>query len=82
MKVLVKIIGRFQEVIGKKELAVEINDDATIWDVIEILVQKFPSFESERKFIMVSCNNTFSTLDKKVSEGDVITLFPPIVSGG
>jgi molybdopterin converting factor small subunit len=31
---------------------------------------------------MVSKNNTYTTFDEKIEDGDTITISPPVVSGG
>jgi molybdopterin converting factor small subunit len=80
--VVVKLFGRYPELIGHKELQVHVKAGAAIWDVIEEVVKQYPSLRKDRKFMIVSQNNTFTTMQAQVSDGDVITLSPPIVGGG
>jgi len=82
MQITVRLIGRYKEIIGKKNINLTINAGDTIWNVVDDLVEKYPSIEKDRKFIMVLKNNIYTTLDSKVSDGDEITLSPPVVSGG
>lgn len=82
MKIKVKLIGRYKDITGKTELELKIEKGDTIWHVVDVFVKQYPKIEKDKKFIMVSKNNTYTTLDAKIKNGDEITLSPPVVSGG
>jgi len=82
MKIKVKLVGRYREITGKKELELEIKNGNTIWHVVDIFVKQYPVIEKDKKFLMVSKNNVYTTKDVKISDGDEITISPPIVAGG
>ena len=82
MKITVKLFGRYKKITGKNKLELNIGQGNTIWDVINIIVKKYPQLEKEKKFIMVSHNNTYTTVEATIKNGDEITLSPPIVGGG
>lgn len=82
MKVKIKLFGRYKDKTGKKEIELEIKDGDTIWHVINILINRNPELEKEKKFIMVSLNNVYTTLETRIKNGDEITISPPIVGGG
>jgi len=81
MKIKVKLIGRYKDITGKKEIVLETGGDA-IWHVVDVFVKQYPKIEKDKKFIMVSKNNIYTTIDAKIKNGDEITLSPPVVSGG
>ncbi len=81
MKVKVRLFGRYRGITGKKELELVINGD-TIWHVVNVLAKQHPAIEKDKKFIMVSKNNTYTTFDEKIAEGDIVMISPPVVSGG
>jgi molybdopterin converting factor small subunit len=81
MKIKVRLFGRYKDVIGKKELEFIVNGNK-IWHVINVLAKQHLAIEKDKKFIMVSKNNIYTTLDDTITEGDVITISPPVVSGG
>ena len=81
MKIKVKLYGRYSKIAGKKELEFLVKGN-TIWDVIEVFAKKYPEIEKDRKFIMVLKNNTYTSFDDKIEKGDIITISPPVVSGG
>ncbi|UCD13448.1 MAG: MoaD/ThiS family protein [Thermoplasmatales archaeon] len=81
MKIKVRLFGRYRDITGKKELELVVNGN-TIWHVVNVFVKQHPAIEKEKKFIMVSKNNTYTTFDETIEEGDTITISPPVVSGG
>ena len=82
MLIKVKLIGRYKDITGKQELELEILNGDTIWHVVGVLIKQYPKIEKDKKFIMVSKNNIYTTIDAKIMDGDEITLSPPVVSGG
>lgn len=82
MLVKVKLIGRYKDIAGKQELELEILNGDTIWHVVDVFIKQYPKIEKDKKFIMVSKNNVYTTIDAKIMDGDEITLSPPVVSGG
>ena len=81
MKIKVKLIGRYKDIVGKSEFKLEIKNGDTIWHVVDLLAQKHPQIEKDKKFIMVSKNNVFTNYEANIKEGDEIAISPPVVSG-
>ncbi len=82
MNITVKLIGRYKDIAGTSELKLSIKQGDSIWDIIDVFVQKYPAISKDKRFIMVSKNNTYTNHEAKIFEGDEITLSPPVVSGG
>jgi MoaD family protein len=82
MLIKVKLIGRYKDITGKQELELEILNGDTIWHVVDVFIKQYPKIEKDKKFIMISKNNIYTTIDAKIMDGDEITLSPPVVSGG
>ncbi|MEM4257861.1 MAG: MoaD/ThiS family protein [Candidatus Thermoplasmatota archaeon] len=82
MKIIVKVIGRYTDIVGKSELVLDMSDDSCIWDIINRMISLFPKFDQDKKFMMVLKNNVFARREEKLIDGDEITLVPPVVSGG
>ena len=82
MNITIKLIGRYKEITGKIKLTLTVKKGATIWDVVDEFIKQYPAIEKDKKFIMVSKNNIYTTIDAKIMDGDEITLSPPVVSGG
>ena len=81
MKIKVRLFGRYIDITGKKELELVVNGD-TIWHVVDAFVKQHPAIVKDKKFIMVSKNNTYTTFDEKIADADTVTISPPVVSGG
>jgi len=82
MIVKIKLLGRYKDITGKNNMDLKIDKGDTIWEVVDTFVKKYPKIKKDKKLIMVSKNNTYTTMDAKFSDGDEITLSPPVVSGG
>jgi molybdopterin converting factor small subunit len=82
MNVKVKLVGRYKEISGCNEIEFPIHKGDTIWHVIDMFVKQFPKIQRDKKFIMVSKNDTYTTRDTTIEDGDKITITPPVVSGG
>ena len=82
MKVLVRFIGRYKEVTGVSDLELDVLSGDTMWSVLDMLIQRYPALEKDKKFMLISKNGVFATRDTMIMAGDQITVAPPVVSGG
>lgn len=82
MKITIRFIGRYKDIIGKNTIDVVVTTGDTIWNVIDTIIQQYPALEKDKKFMMISKNNCFVNRDTKIASGDLLTLAPPVVSGG
>ena len=82
MRIIIRFIGRYKDITKKQEITIDLEEGNTIWDAVNHLGEHYPEIEKDKKFIMVSKNNIFTTINAELAEGDEITIFPPVVSGG
>lgn len=82
MKITVRVFGRYKDIVGRDTVELNITTGNTLRDVIEIFIQLYPLTEKDKSRIMVTKNKMYASFDTPVSEEDVITLAPPVVSGG
>jgi MoaD family protein len=92
MKLLIKLLRPFSDVIGKKELEIEFNG-LNIYNLLELLVNKYPKLENEffsekgkvTDYICIFINDkplaALNGLKTKLKNDDEILFFVPI-SGG
>jgi len=92
MKLLVKLLRPFSELVGEKELDLEFNG-GTIKGLLELLVDKYPKLENEfytekgglTEYICIFVNDkpisALNGVDTELKNGDVVLFFIP-VSGG
>ena len=82
MKVMVRVFGRYKDITKKDVIQLNIGGGNTSCDVIDCFVKQYPVTEKDTSRMMVSKNKIYASFDTVISEGDEITLSPPVVSGG
>jgi len=82
MKIQIKLIGRYKEMVGSSSLELDIGTGETLWHVVDVFIKKYPVFVKDKKFMMVSKNGVLSGHETRVGPDDEVTLAPPVVSGG
>ncbi|MFC1999118.1 molybdopterin converting factor subunit 1 [Chloroflexota bacterium] len=79
MKVTVKFFARYREIVGDAEVALEVDDGATVAGLISKLVEQYPDFPTDPH--MAAVNAEYVEPDTILHEGDEAAFFPPF-SGG
>ena len=82
MKIMVRVFGRYKDITKKEVIQLNIGGGNTVGDVIECFVKQYPVTEKDKSRMMVSKNKMYTSFDTVITEGDEITLSPPVVSGG
>lgn len=91
MQVRVKTFANFREIIGKREIEVELKGNSSVRDLLEELCKQYDLrtllFEGDalQKYIKVLVNGEdvvfLKGLETKLKSGDEIALFPPVAGG-
>lgn len=76
----VKAFGITREIVGGRELTLELGDQKTVSGLKKILEEKFPSIKGLRSLV-IAVNNEYANDSQPLTESDEIALIPP-VSGG
>jgi molybdopterin converting factor subunit 1 len=79
--VKVLFFGRVRELTGLAEEAGEVPEGATIADLFERYLMRFPQLAGFRASLVASRNQEFSAWNTRIASGDEIAFLPP-VSGG
>jgi MoaD family protein len=82
MKIRVRVFGRYKDITKKDVIQLNIREGNTIGDVVDSFVKQYPVTERDKSRMMVSKNKMYTSFDTVITEGDEITLSPPVVSGG
>ncbi len=78
MKILA--FGIAKEIFGGSTIEVELNEQATVSDLKQLLEERYGRLKAIRSY-MVAVNNEYAADDKVISATDEIAIIPP-VSGG
>ncbi len=79
MKVHIKYYAKYKESTGKKEEILDVSP-ITARDLLALLRSRYPEIGRDRNSLM-AINNRFGKDGTVLSDGDVVSIFPP-VSGG
>jgi len=79
LKVKARFFASHSEIVGRREMEVELRDGATVSDLLQTLTAEYPKLLG-RSFLL-AVNRQYVGLERKLKEGDEVALIPPI-SGG
>jgi molybdopterin converting factor small subunit len=82
MKITVRLFGRYKDIAGKEKVHLDITEGNTLRDVVAVFVKQYPTVAIDKSRMMITKNKMFTSFDTTITEGDEITLSPPVVSGG
>jgi len=81
VRVKVLFFGRLRELTGLSEENEEVSEGATLGNLLERYIQRFPPLAGFRAALVATRNQEFAPWDTRVASGDEIAFLPP-VSGG
>lgn len=81
MKVTVRFFATYRDVAGKPQIEMEMDDGASLGDLLERLYDTYPKLKKWSESIICSVNRKYADDDKVLEPGDEVALLPP-VSGG
>ena len=81
MKVKVKFWSYFRDHTDCDETTVEIEDNSTLADLVTSVHKKFPKLAGTKKSTLKAVGLDYQDNDYILSEGDEVSLFPPVQGG-
>jgi molybdopterin synthase sulfur carrier subunit len=81
MRVKILFFATLRDYVGAKTVELEIPANATVGDLIGLLVKKYPQMIPAKNSIMAAINREFASDEQEIPINGEIALFPP-VSGG
>jgi molybdopterin converting factor subunit 1 len=82
MKIKTKFFAGCQDIVGKREIEIEVEEGMTAGKLLERLIKDNPGLESLAKNSLLSINMEYTSLDTLLGEGDEVVLIPPVSGGG
>jgi molybdopterin converting factor subunit 1 len=81
MRVQVLFFGVLRDLVGRASESLELDDDATVADVLEHYQSRIPKIREMLPSLALSVNQHYSGPGAVLGNGDEVALLPP-VSGG
>lgn len=79
--ITVLLFANLREIVGRREVVIELGEDAKVRDLKINIIEKFPELEPYIGTIIIAVNREYAFDEDPISEGAEVALFPP-VSGG
>ncbi len=80
MEINILAFGIAKDIMGGNQLAIQLQEGATVADLKQVLLQKYPAFEDLRS-LAIAVNNAYANDQIQLNGNDEVALIPP-VSGG
>ena len=80
MQLTILGFGIAKDILGRRELQLEVPDDTTVRDLKDRLLERYPEF-SRLVSLAIAVNSEYSAEDVLLQERDEIALIPPVTGG-
>jgi MoaD family protein len=81
MKVRVQFYAQLRDLIGMRELELELADGATVRDLLEQLYADRPALGAHDNSILIGAGLEFVDRNYKLNPGEEIAIMPPVQGG-
>ncbi len=81
VEVSVRYFAMIREIVGQSSDTRSVPDGATVGDLLDALIQKYPRLERIKPVTMLMVNQRYVPASHPLQDGDEVALIPP-VSGG
>lgn len=71
----------YRDLLGTSELAIELDDGATVADLVEALRGRGAPFDALPAEPAVAVNRTYAFLGEPLESGDEVAFIPPVAGG-
>ena len=81
MKIRVQFYAQLRDLVGTRELDVELAQDAIVRDLLEKIYAQEPSLRAHDKSILIGAGVDFVDRNYKLKSGEEIAIMPPVQGG-
>jgi len=81
VQVRLLFFASIKDIIGARQIDVEIPSGTTVGKLLELLEEKYPRIAGYRSILLTSVNEEYANREATIADGDEVAIFPP-VSGG
>jgi MoaE-MoaD fusion protein len=81
MKVRVQFYAQLRDLVGMREMDVDLAEGATVGDLIETIYARQPALRAHDKSILIGAGVEFVDRNYKLKPNDEIAIMPPVQGG-
>ena len=81
MKIRVQFYAQLRDLIGTRELDVDVVEGATVRDLLEQIYTRQPALRAHDQSILVGAGLEFVDRDYELKPGDEVAIMPPVQGG-
>ena len=81
MKVRVQFYAQLRDLVGMRELAVDLAEGATVRDLLEKIYTQQPALVPHDKSILIGAGVEFVDRSHELKSGEEISIMPPVQGG-
>jgi MoaD family protein len=81
MKIHVQFYAQLRDLVGRRELDVDLAEGGTVHDLLEKIYAQQPALRPHDKSILIGAGVEFVDRDYKLKSGDEISIMPPVQGG-
>ena len=81
MKVRVQFYAQLRDLVGMRQLDVDVADGATVRDLLEEVYAQQPKLQTQDKSILIGAGVEFVDRKYRLKPGEEISIMPPVQGG-
>ena len=81
MKIHVQFYAQLRDLIGTRELDVDLSEGVTVLELLDQIYAKQPALRSHDKSILIGAGLEFVDRNHKLKPGEEIAIMPPVQGG-
>ena len=81
MKIHVQFYAQLRDLIGIRELEVDLSDGATVRELLDRIYARQPALRSQDNSILIGSGVEFVDRNHKLKPGEEIAIMPPVQGG-
>ncbi|MFO8133165.1 MAG: MoaD/ThiS family protein [Thermoplasmatota archaeon] len=81
MNVTVIFFAAHRKAVGEHRIDMDVETGATVEDLLDMLVRRYPGLRELRPTTIVSCNHRVADGNEKLEDGDEVALLSPVGGG-
>jgi MoaD family protein len=81
MKVRAEFYAQLRDLVGNREIDVELAEGATVGDLLDQIYAQQPKLRPQDKSILIGAGVEFVDRNYKLKPGDEISIIPPVQGG-